>query len=437
MLFAFPTLRAADGSLADIVTPQLPALVAAYKELHARPELSHQEQQTSAWLAGELRKAGYEVAEHVGKYPDGAQAYGVVATLRNGTGPVVLVRTEMDALPVEEKTGLPYASHVHAKDESGHDVAVMHACGHDIHMTCLLGTARTLAGLKDRWHGTLMLIGQPAEERIDGARAMLADSLYARFARPDYAIALHDDSDIEAGKVGVVAGPVLASSTSVDVIIRGLGGHGARPETTKDPIVMAAEFVLALQTIVSRQIAPQDPAVVTVGSIHGGSKHNIIPDEVTLQLSTRAFSDEVRRTILTAIERTAKGIALAAGVPDNRAPIVKVSEREAVPVTYNDPALAERLKSAWIATLGRDNVLEPRPMMGSEDFGLFGLEGRQIPVFMLRLGAVAPEKVKESLRTGTPLPSLHSSLFAPLPEPTIRTGVVAMTAAVLEVMRSR
>jgi len=310
---------------------------------------------------------------------------------------------------------------------------VMHACGHDLHMACFLGTARTLAGIRDRWHGTLMLIGQPAEERIGGARAMLADGLYARFGKPDYCIAQHDDPSIAAGNVGVVAGPLLASSTSVDVIIRGVGGHGAHPDATKDPIVVAAQFVLALQTIVSRQTPPQDPAVVTVGSIHGGTKHNIIPDEVKLEISTRAFSENVRQNILASIERIARGVALAAGIPEDRAPIVTVDPDHA-PVTYNDPELARRLKEALRVSLGGEHVLDSTPEMGSEDFGLFGLEGRQIPIFMLRLGAADPEKLKESQRTGKPLPSLHSSLFFPMAEPAIRTGVIAMTSSVLGLM---
>ncbi|MGA2594750.1 MAG: amidohydrolase, partial [Bryobacteraceae bacterium] len=395
--------------------------------------LSQYEEHTAALLANELRKSGYTVTEHVGRYADGQGAYGVVAILKNGAGPMVLLRTEMDALPVEEKTGLPFASQVHTKNDAGETVGVMHACGHDLHMACFLGTARTLAGIKDRWHGTLLLIGQPAEERIGGARAMLADGLYARFGKPDYCIAQHDDPSIAAGNVGVVAGPLLASSTSVDVIIRGVGGHGAHPDATKDPIVVAAQFVLALQTIVSRQTAPQDPAVVTVGSIHGGTKHNIIPDEVKLEISTRAFSENVRQNILASIERIARGVALAAGIPEDRAPIVTVDPDHA-PVTYNDPELARRLKEALRVSLGGDHVLDSKPEMASEDFGLFGLEGRQIPVFMLRLGAADPEKLKESLRTGKPLPSLHSSLFFPMVEPAIRTGVIAMTSSVLELM---
>jgi hippurate hydrolase len=425
LLLTLLPISAMADELGAIADAQAPALFAIYKDMHTHPEISQHEERTSALLAEELRKAGYTVTEHVGRYPDGRAAFGVVAILSNGAGPTVLVRTDMDALPVEEKTGLPYASQT---------VGAMHACGHDLHMACFLGAARALARIKDRWHGTLMLIGQPSEERVNGARAMLADRLYERFGRPDYCIAQHDTPEIAAGQVGMVAGPMLSGASTVDVTIRGVGGHGARPEATKDPIVMAAQFVLALQTIVSRQTAPQDPAVVTVGSIHGGTRPNIIPDEVKLEISTRAFSEEVRRNTLAAIERTARGVALAAGVPEDRAPVVTVNQAESVPVTYNDPALAARLKESLRNALGGANVLEGKAAMVSEDFGLFGLEGRQIPCVMLWLGAADPDKLKESLGTGHALPSLHSSLFAPLPEPAIRTGVIAMTSAVLGLM---
>jgi amidohydrolase len=433
-LTVLPLMAASADSLHTAVDAQVPDLFAIYKDLHAHPEISQHEERTSARLAEELRKAGYTVTERVGRYADGRAAFGVVALLSNGAGRTVLLRTEMDALPVEEKTGLPYASTVHTIGDAGQTVGVMHACGHDLHMASFLGAARTLAAMKDRWHGTLMLIGQPSEERVSGARAMLADGLYARFGQPDFCIAQHDTPEIAAGQVGIVGGPILAGASSVDVTMRGVGGHGARPETTRDPVVMAAEFVLALQTIVSRQTAPQDPAVVTVGSIHGGTRPNIIPDEVKLQLSIRAFSEDVRRNILAAIERTARGVALAAGVPEDRAPIVQVNQAESVPVTYNDPALAARLKTALNAGLGSPNVLEGKSAMVSEDFGLFGLEGRRIPCFMLWLGAADPGKLADSLRTGRALPSLHSSLFAPLPEPAIRTGVLAMSSAVLELL---
>jgi amidohydrolase len=415
---------------------ELPSLVSTYKALHAAPELSHHEDKTAALLAGELRGFGYDVTEHVGKYPKPEwQGHGIVAVMKNGAGPTVLVRADMDALPVEEQTGLPYASHVHTKNDAGVDVGVMHACGHDIHVTTLIGTAKLLAAMKDQWHGTLVLIGQPSEETIDGARAMLADGLYSRIPRPDYALALHDSSELEVGKISYTPGYSLASSTAVDVTIRGRGAHGSRPEVSKDPIVLAAEYILAIQTIVSRENSPFDPAVVTVGSIHGGTKGNIIPDEVHLQLTVRTYKEEVRQHILASLDRIAKGVALAGGVPEDRAPIVKTSETEATPATYNDPALTAREAAALKKGLGAENVIEDKPVMGSEDFGLFGLEGHQIPTLMLRVGAIDADRIANSKKTGVPLPSLHSALFWPVPEPTIRTGVKAMTLAVMELMK--
>jgi amidohydrolase len=415
---------------------ELPSLVTTYKALHAAPELSHHEDKTAALLAGELRGFGYDVTEHVGKYPKPEwQGHGIVAVMKNGAGPTVLVRADMDALPVEEQTGLPYASHVHIKNDAGVEVGVMHACGHDIHVTTLIGTAKLLAAMKDQWHGTLVLIGQPSEETIDGARAMLADGLYSRIPRPDYALALHDSSELEVGKISYTPGYSLASSTAVEVTIRGRGAHGSRPEVSKDPIVLAAEYILAIQTIVSRENSPFDPAVVTVGSIHGGTKGNIIPDDVHLQLTVRTYKEEVRQHILASLDRIAKGVALAGGVPEDRAPIVKTSETEATPATYNDPALTAREAAALKKGLGPENVIEDKPVMGSEDFGLFGLEGHQIPTLMLRVGAIDAERIASSQKTGVPLPSLHSALFWPVPEPTIRTGVKAMTLAVMELMK--
>jgi hippurate hydrolase len=432
-------LAAAPGTvepLDALIERELAGVQAVYKTLHAAPELSHHEEMTSALLARELSAAGFTVTQHVGKFDKpGWSGFGVVAVMKNGDGPTVLVRSDMDALPVEEKTGLPYASVVRTKTDTGQEVGVMHACGHDIHMATLIGTARTLSAIKDRWRGTLMLIGQPAEETVDGAKAMLADGLYERFGKPDFAVALHDKDDLEAGKVSYCPGFALASGTSVDIIVRGVGGHGSRPEVTKDPIVVASQIVLALQTIVSRETSPLDPAVVTVGSIHGGSKRNIIPDDVTLQLTVRTYKDEVRKKILSSIERISRGTAQAAGVPEDRLPIVKVIENEGTPATFNDPALTERLARALEKALGEDNVVKRDPVMGSEDFGWFALERRKIPAVMLTLGAVEPAKVEASRRTGTPLPSLHSSLFAPLPEPTLRTGVKAMTTAILELMK--
>jgi amidohydrolase len=419
--------------ISTLVNSELPQLVATYKQLHQNPELSHQEKQSSAIVADALRKAGYTVTEHVGKYEDGTQAYGVVAVMKNGAGPTVLVRSDMDALPVEEKTGLPYASHARSKNQAGDDVGVMHACGHDIHMATLIGLGETLAQLKNQWHGTLILLGQPSEETVEGAGAMLKDNLYQRFGRPNYAIALHDDGSLQAGKVGVVSGPALAAVNSVDVTMKGVGSHGAHPEMSKDPVVLSAEYIMAIQTIVSRQIPPQEPAVVTVGAIHGGTKRNIIPDEVKMSLTIRSFSDELQKQILADLKRTAEGIAMAGGVPNDRMPVVAILP-ESSPVTYNDPELADRLRAVLVKTVGADNVVPSGPDMVSEDFGLFGLEGHQIPTVMLRLGAISPERVAESKATGKPLPSLHSALFFPTPEPTIRTGVTIMTASVLDLM---
>jgi len=427
---------AAQQSLDTLIDGQIGALVTTYKSLHTTPELSHHEEKTAAFIAKELRALGYDVTERVGKY-ENAQltGYGVVAVMKNGAGPTVLVRSDMDALPVEEKTGVPYASKVRMKNDAGVDVPVMHACGHDIHITTLLGTARMLATLKDQWHGTLILIGQPAEETIDGARAMLKDGLYSRFPQPDFALALHDSADLETGKIAYTPGYALASSTSVDIKIRGIGAHGSRPDAAKDPIVLAAQVILALQTIVSRENSPLDPAVITVGSIHGGTKHNIIPDEVNLQITVRAYREEVRRKLLASIERVTKGTALAAGIPENLAPIVVVSPNEVTPATYNDPALTERIAGAFVKSLGQENVVRTPQIMASEDFAAYSLEGHRIPALIFWVGAVAPEKIKQSDETGVALPTLHSALFAPVPDTTIRTGVKAMTTAVLELMK--
>ena len=410
-----------------VAGPDLSALVETYKGIHAQPELSHHEEHTAALLAAELRKAGYKVTERVGSYPDGSQAYGVVGILENGPGPKLLIRADMDALPVVEETGLSYASHVRTKNAAGVEVGVMHACGHDVHVTTLIGTARALAASKATWHGTLMLVGQPSEETIDGAKAMLADRLYERFGTPDLAIALHDTNSRAAGTVAITSGPALASSTSVDVVMRGLGAHGSAPQLSIDPIVMAGEFIVQLQTIVSRQEDPQDPAVVTIGDIHGGAKRNIIPYEVKMELTTRAYSDKARQVILDGIRRTAEGVALAAGVPADRAPVVTVLDHESTPVMYNDPALAARVRAALVNALGASNVFDEKAVMASEDFGVFGLEGHKIPTVMFWLGAMDPVKFAAAEAAGKKLPGPHTSRFEPLPEPTLRTGVAAMT----------
>jgi amidohydrolase len=432
-----PAARGQQAKLDGLLDRDLPSLLSTYKSLHAAPELSHHEEKTSAFVASRLHALGFTVTYHIGKYADHPAwvGYGVVGVLKNGDGPTVYVRTELDGLPVEEQTGLPYASKVRTKDDAGRDVGVMHACGHDIHITSFLGTAKLLVDLKEQWRGTLVMLAQPAEEAVDGAKAMLDDGLYTRFPRPNYVLAMHDGPWAQAGKVAYAAGYAFANSTSVDVMIRGVGGHGSAPEMAKDPIVEAAEFIQAIQTIVSRETSPFDPAVVTVGSIHGGTRYNIIPDEVHLQLTIRTYKEEVRQHILAALERMAKGIAAADGVPESRAPLVTASGTEYTPSTYNDPQLALRLAEVFKKSLGTENVVELPPLMASEDFCRFGLENHQIPIFEFWLGAVDPAKFRESKRTGKPLAGPHSSLWAPVPEPTLRTGVKAMTSAVLDLMK--
>jgi len=421
-LILLAATSAAAQPIDSMIERELPSLIDTYKTLHTSPEVSMQEEKTSAMVATQLRALGYTVADHIGDYQQaGKTCYGVVAMMKNGDGPVVLVRTDMDALPVQEQTGLPYASRI---------ANVMHACGHDIHMATLIGTATILAQIKDRWHGTVMLIGQPAEEVVQGAAAMMRDRLYERFARPTYAIAIHDNSSLPAGQIAYCPGFFMANTDAVNITIRGLGGHGARPELTKDPVVVAAEVVLALQTIVSRENSPLDPVVVTVGAIHGGTKRNIIPDEVSLLLTVRTFKPEVRKRVLASIERVPKGIALAAGIPDDRAPIVEINRAESADATYNDPALTERLARALKRDMGDTNVVQIDPLMVSEDFGRFGLDGK-IPICMLNVGAVDPAKIASGAR----LPSLHSSEFAPVPDATIRGAVKAMTLSVLELLR--
>jgi amidohydrolase len=440
-LLALPSLAAiaqqpaqSHQYLKPSVEAQLPSLIETYKDFHRTPELSHHEEHTSTKLAEDLRKLGYTVTEHVGVYMDGSKAWGVVAVMENGSGPRLLIRSDMDALPVEEKTGVDYASTVHTKNPDGQTTGVMHACGHDIHMTVLLGTAKELVEHKSHWHGTVVLIGQPSEETIDGARAMLSDNLYARFGKPDFVLSEHDDSTIATGNIGVTGGPLLASSTSIDVVMRGIGTHGSRPEGGKDPIVLAAEFILLAQTIVSRQIDPQQPAVLTVGTIHGGLKRNIISEEVTMGLTLRTYSDAVRDQIIAAVKKTAEGVAIAYNIPADRMPTVTVSQSEITPATINDPAFAERLAKVAAATLGAGHVVPAKAVMGSEDVGLFSLNGT-IPAVMFRLGATDPATLADSLKSGKQLPGPHSPLFAPVYEPTIRTGVTALTAMALDVLR--
>lgn len=421
------------GSLATMVEAELSSLVAIYRQLHAQPELSGQEAKTSALVAAELRALGYAVTEGIGKYRNyDWPGYGIVAVLENGSGPTVLLRADMDALPVEERTGLPYASKVKGVYRDGSEVPVMHACGHDIHVTVLLGVARMMARLKQSWQGTLVLIGQPGEEGGGGSDAMLDDGAYDRCPRPDFALALHSTLQLKAGSAGYAPGNFMASFCELEVVIRGVGAHGSAPEYGKDPVVMAAQLVLALQTIVSREKSPAEPAVLSVGSIHGGAASNVIPEQVVLQLSIRTYDDRVRDRMVESVRRMAAGLALVAGVPEDRSPVVTVKASH--PATYNDPVLAERVAASLRLALGPENVLRSEPKMVSEDFGSWSLEG-EIPICMFWLGAADPASFEESRKSGVPLPSHHSPLFAPLPEPTIKAGVAGMATAALDLFK--
>jgi amidohydrolase len=420
-------------SLADA---ELPSLLGIYKDIHSHPELSGHEERTAGFVAKELRAAGCQVTEHLGKYENSKlKAYGVVGVMKNGDGPTVLVRTDTDALPVEEETGLPYASKVVVKNDDGRDVHVMHACGHDTHIAAFIGTARSLGKLKDQWHGTIVFVAQPAEEIGTGARSLLKDGLYDRFGKPNFALGFHDKADIPAGHIGVTEGYTSANVDFVDVTVRGIGGHGAYPHKVKDPIVLAAEIINTWQTIVSRENNPLDPVVLTVGSIHGGTKHNVIPDEVKMQLTVRTYKSQVRERVLADIDRIAKGCAAAAGMPSELAPIVSVSKDPNTIAAYNNPELTKRLVAIWKKSLGDENVEIVDPTMGGDDFSEYSLPDHSIPAVYFHFGAVEPAKIAEYKQGGKELPTLHSSKFAPVPEPTIRTGVIGMVTAVLDLMK--
>jgi amidohydrolase len=404
----------------DSVYPEAHAL---YLDIHQNPELSGHETQTAAKIAAKLRDAGYEVTEHVGHT-------GVVAILRNGSGPVILLRTELDALPVEEKTGLPYASKVHALDDAGHDVPVMHACGHDLHMASIVGTARIMAGSKDKWHGTLILIGQPAEETIAGAEGMVKDGLFTRFPRPDVVVALHVGNEVAAGMASITPGTFSTNADSIHIVIYGKGGHGSAPHTAIDPIVIAARTILSLQTIVSREIRPGEMGVVTVGYIRAGTKNNIIPDQAEMGLTVRTYKKEVRQQILAAITRITKGEAVAGGATQE--PLIE--RTEGADSVYNDPALAERLRAPLEAALGKNNVVIEPPTTASEDFSVYVEQG--IPGFFFGLGGADPEKLAQAKAAGTRLPSNHSSLFAPDLEPSLRAGIEGEVAVLRNLLNS-
>lgn len=422
-LLAAALFSAAQTNSSSAVDTALPGARSFYLQLHEHPELSGHEVQTASALAARLRAAGYDVTEHVGNT-------GIVATLKNGSGPTIMLRTELDALPVEEKTGLPYASRIHATDDSGREVPVMHACGHDLHMAALLGTAEVMARTRDTWHGTLMLIGQPAEETITGAKGMIDAGLFTRFPRPDVAVALHVSNDLPAGMVSITPGIYNTNADSIRITIYGKGGHGAMPQTAIDPIVIAARTVLSLQTIVSREVRPGEMAVVTVGYIRAGTKNNIIPDQAELGLTVRTFKQDVRQHVLASIARIAKAEAAAAGAP--REP--SIDRYEGTDLVYNNPELAERLRAPLEAALGKKNVVTAEPIPPSEDFSYF--VGQGIPGFYFTLGGADPEKFAEAKASRTPLPSNHSPFFAPDLDPALRTGVTAEIAVLRNLLNT-
>lgn len=420
-LLLFPTLLPAEQPAAWL-KQNLGDIVKVYQEFHKQPELSFQEEKTAERIAREWRSAGYDVTTGVG-------GHGVVAILKNGDGPVLMLRTDLDALPVTEQTGLVYASTVKVKTKEGVETGVMHACGHDIHMANLVGVARYMAANKNLWQGTLMLIGQPAEERGNGAHQMLKDGLFERFPKPTYAVALHVDSKVAANKIEVKQGFILANVDTVDITMRGRGGHGASPHSTIDPIVQAAELVMSLQTLVSRETNPIDPAVVTVGSIHGGTKHNIISDSCHLQLTVRSYSAKVRKNLVEGIRRKALAVAAGANAPE---PTFKFSE-EGTPALFNDEKLTARLAPVFARAIGEQNVDEGEASMGGEDFSFYGI-GTGVPIMMYRLGSVEAKRLAGLERGGMQAPSLHSAQYYPDAEETLTTGITTMCAAALELL---
>jgi hippurate hydrolase len=403
---------------------ELTSLQVLYRELHQRPELSYQEAETARRVADELERAGVVVTRRVG-------GHGVVGVLTNGVGPVLLLRADLDGLPIREQTGLPFSSTHRMTNELGELVPTMHACGHDIHMASLIGSARVLAGMQAAWKGTVIFLGQPAEERGGGARAVLKDGLFERFPKPSACVALHCNASLLTGNLGFVEGFTFANVDSMDIHIRGVGGHGAYPHLTKDPIVLASQIVLALQTVVSRETRPGDPAVVTVGSIHGGAKHNIIPDSVNLQLTLRSYTEEVRQNTLSSIRRICQGLAASAGLPPELYPEITLAN-EFTPALYNDPKLTQQLATTARRWLGEGRVQTLQPVMGGEDFSEFGRTSDKIPICQFWLGVVSPEANAAAVRSAKPLPSLHSPYFQPQVEPTLRTGITALVATVLE-----
>ena len=413
---------AQNSSLDKQVSSVLPEAQTLYLDLHQHPELSSHETRTAGELSNRLRTLGYEVTEHVG-------GTGVVAIMKNGPGPTVMLRTELDALPVEEKTGLPYASKVRTKDDSGRDVGVMHACGHDVHMAALFGTASIMAHSKDSWHGTLMLIGQPAEETITGADKMLKDGLFTRFPKPDIGIAMHDTNGLPIGKVGITPGYAKANADSVRITVYGKGGHGAQPHTTVDPVLIAARIAVTVQSIVSREIKPGDAAVITIGYIQAGTKNNIIPDDAQMGFTVRSYKPDVRQHLLAGIERVARAEAMAAGA--DKMPLVE--KYESTSAVYNDPVLTQHLAATLEGVLGKGTVVTEDPIMTSEDYSYFVEQG--VPSFYFTLGVADPQKLADAKVAGKQLPSNHSPLFAPVAEPALKTGMTAEVTILRDLLK--
>lgn len=429
MVFGSTAPAAAQpGDLRQAVAADLPGLMALYRDLHAHPELSFEEVRTAKLLAARMRKLGFEVTEGVGKT-------GVVSVMRNGDGPVVMLRADMDGLPVVEQTGLPFASKLTATPASGVTTGVMHACGHDTHMAAFIGAAQQLAARKGEWQGTLVMILQPAEEIGLGAKAMLDDGLYTRFPKPRYVVAFHDAAQMPAGTLGYSPGYALANVDSVDITIPGVGGHGAYPHTTRDPIVLASAIVMRLQTLVSRESNPLEPAVVTVGSIHAGAKHNIVPDEARLQITVRSYTDESRKALLDGIARIARGEAIAAGLAQDKMPVMKV-EDPYTPSTFNDPEFAETVMAGLRARFGEQRVLKVPPVMGGEDFSQFRRAAPDdVRSLIFWVGGVPQDKWDAAQKPGAaPLPSLHSPFWAPDAEKVIGTAAEALTSAAMRLM---
>jgi amidohydrolase len=420
---------ASAAALTDAIHADMPQLMDLYRDLHAHPELSMQEVRTPALLAPKMRALGFDVTEHVGKS-------GIVAVMKNGPGPVLLIRADMDALPVREQTGLPFASTVIGKLPDGTPTPVMHACGHDTHITTWLATARRLAAMKDQWSGTLVMILQPGEEMVMGAKAMLDDGLFTRFPKPDTLLAFHDSATLPAGVIGVTNGYVLANVDTVDIDVKGVGGHGAYPQNTKDPIVLASRIVTSLQTLVSRENDPQQPAVVTVGSFHAGTKSNIIPDEAKLALTVRSYAPETRKLLLDGIRRIVRGEAIAAGLPQDKMPTVEI-EQPSADATFNTPALSAHLTQLFASHFGQDRVVEPKPVMAAEDFSRYWLADKDAESVILWVGGVPKAKWDAVAGDTTKLPALHSPLWAPDAEAVISTATEAMTVAALDVLKKR